>query len=439
MSDSSSIAGTVSGSTRVRLHPLHMRAEGESWIVGRVETGDFIAVPPVGHRAIVLLSHGTVNEVRARLRDEAGSDIDVAAFVSSLVDIGFVAEVDGHQVPQPPAPESMFPWLRPHHVRWLLHPTVPLAAAAIVVAAMVAIGLDSSLAPNYRDLLWSSSGGVVILGNFTIVWALIFLHELAHLFTARAAGAPGRMSLGTRLQFLVAQTDVSGVWAAPRRSRLTVYLAGIALNLVVSATAVLVLAALNINGLPRDLVAAIGLLSLTLVPVQFLVFMRTDLYFVIQDLAGCANLFADGSMYATYLARRLLHRLFAAGAPSDDPSRRLTARERFAVRVYTVVLIVGTAACLAVAALVTLPTGFTLLAAAAHTIVAGGSAAELFDAAAVVGASALFLVLWARAWWRRHGPRVRREVRCTRQWVGGRWTAWRASRSASSARSRQRG
>jgi hypothetical protein len=405
------------------MHFLQMRAEGESWIVGRVETGDFIAVPPVGHRAIALLSVGTVDEVRAQLREEAGSDIDVAAFVSSLVDIGFVAELDDRPLAQQPVPESMFPWLRPHHVRWLLHPTVPLAVAAIVVAAMVAIGLAPSLAPSYRDLLWSSGSGAVILGNFVIVWALIFLHELAHLFTARAAGAPGRMSLGTRLQFLVAQTDVSGVWAAPRRSRLTVYLAGIALNLVVSATAVLVLASVNIDGLARNLVAAIGLLSLTLVPAQFLVFMRTDVFFVIQDVAGCTNLYADGSAYARYLARWVLHRLFRVGAPSDDPSRRLTARERFAVRVYTVVLIFGTAACLAVAALVTLPVSATLLAAAVHTIVAGGSAAEIFDAAAVLGISALLLVLWTRAWWRRHGQRVRQEVIRARQLVGGRWTA----------------
>ncbi|HEX5995945.1 MAG TPA: hypothetical protein VFY84_12450 [Jiangellales bacterium] len=436
MSDSGSTSATVSGSSRVRLHPLQMRAEGESWIVGRVETGDFIAVPPVGHRAIALLSDGTVNEVRARLRGEAGSDIDVAAFVSSLVDIGFVAEINGHALAQPPVPESMFPWLRPHHVSWLLHPTVPLAAAAIVVAAVVALALDPSLAPSYRDLLWSGSGGAVILGNVAIVWALIFLHELAHLFTARAAGTPGRMSLGTRLQFLVAQTDVSGVWAAPRRSRLTVYLAGIALNMVVSAAAVLVLAAVNLDGLARDLVAAIGLLSLTMVPVQFLVFVRTDVYFVIQDVAGCANLYADGSVYARYVARRVLHRLFGLGAPADDPSRRLTARERIAVRVYTVVLVVGTAACLAVAALVTLPMGVTLLAAAAHTMVAGGSAADLFDAAAVVGVGALFLVLWSRAWWRRHGQRVRGEIRRAQQPGGGRWTAWRSPRAASSTRSR---
>ncbi len=53
----------------------------------------------------------------------------------------------------------------------------------------------------------------MIAVDAAIGWVLIALHELGHLATARAAGAPARISLGTRLQFLVAQTDVSGVWA----------------------------------------------------------------------------------------------------------------------------------------------------------------------------------------------------------------------------------
>ncbi|MEV1144430.1 hypothetical protein [Micromonospora sp. NPDC049799] len=413
----------VDGSSVVRLHPLHVRADGDSWVVGRVDTGDFIAVPPVGHRAITLLSRGTVDDVRARLRDETGGDVDVAAFVSALVDVGFVAEIDGHRLESAPPAGSMFPWLRPHHVRWLLHPAVAVATGAVVGVAVVAALRDPTLAPRHRDLLWSGSGGAVVLGNLALVWALILLHELAHLLTARAAGAPGRMSLGTRLQFLVAQTDVSGVWAAPRRARLTVYLAGIATNLVVWAVAVLVRGVGGVDGRAGAVVAAVGLLSLTLVPVQFLVFMRTDVYFVIQDLAGCANLYADGSAYARHLGARLRHRLLRRGVPPGDPSLRLGARERAAVRAYTAVLVAGTAACLAVAALVTVPVSVAVLTAALHAAVGGGSTREVLDAGAVLGAGALFTVLWTRAWWRRHGSRVRQAISRTRHRLGGRWTA----------------
>jgi hypothetical protein len=38
-------APSVTEATVVRLGPLSMRPEGESWVIGRVETGDFISVP----------------------------------------------------------------------------------------------------------------------------------------------------------------------------------------------------------------------------------------------------------------------------------------------------------------------------------------------------------------------------------------------------------
>jgi putative peptide zinc metalloprotease protein len=409
----------IADRSRIRLHRLRLRPEGSSWVVGRVDTGSFVRLPPIGHRAITLLPHATVGEVRATLREESGPAVDVAKFVSDLIDLGFVAEIDSRPLPTAPVPRPMLPWLRPRHVRWLLHPVVPLIAGSVVFAAAVVIGRDPVLAPHHQDLLWSESGGLILLGNFGIVWSLIVLHELSHLVTARAAGAPGRISLGTRLQFLVAQTDVSGVWAAPRRDRLAVYLAGITTNLVIYAGTVLVRAT-SVAGPADGLLGAVGLLSLSLVPVQFLVFMRTDIYFVLQDVTGCANLYADGSAYVRHLAGWPLRRFWRAAAPGEDPSRRLMARERLAVRSYAVVLVGGTVACLAVAALISLPVAVTVLTSAIGTMLAGGSAGHLFDAVAVAAISVVFVVLWTRAWWHRHGRRVRRGISRQRRQTGRR-------------------
>lgn len=400
---------TVSGGCWVRLHPLRMRAQGDSWIVGRVETGRFVSMPAAGHRALKLLNDGaTVDETRARLREEFRSDIDVSAFVSELVTQGFVAELDGRLVASGPVLTATFPWLRERYVAWLLHPVIALVTAAIVLLAAVALVRDPSLRPGYRDLLWSDIGGAVILGNAAIGWSLMALHELAHLVTARAAGVPGRIGLGTRLQFLVMQTDVSGIWSAPRRTRLTVYLSGIALNLLLFAGAALTLAVADPGGLAAKLIAAVGLWSLLFLPFQFLVFMRTDIYFVLQDLAGCANLYADGTAYARYQVRRLVQSLRRVERRPENPIQSLPAQEVRAVRAYAVLLVMGSAACLAVAMLITLPVGVALLSEAVNTLATGGSTAELFDAAAVVFTGGLGVTLWAWAWWRRHGHVVRR-------------------------------
>jgi putative peptide zinc metalloprotease protein len=400
------VLGGIAEASQVQVIDLARRRDGDEWIVGRVDTGQFIAVPPVAIDVIDLLNQGLpVRAVRARLAAQTGTDLDIATFVASLADTGLVAAVDGHSLDSTPAPPPTFGWLRPRYVSWVLHPAVILAWAALCGAAAVCLIADPSLMPSRGDLVWSSRGSAVVLGNAALAWTILFLHELGHLVTARAAGVPGRMSLGTRLQFLVAQTDVTGVWASPRRVRLTVYLAGIAVNLAVAAGGLLVLAAHP--GTPVDRVSAAAvLLSLLFIPSQAFVFMRTDLYFVLQDLAGCRDLYADAVAYGGYAARCGWHRLIR-GQSCPDPSRCLSVPERRVVRAYSGFMVVGTVVCLAVAVMVTLPVVVTVLGAALSTLLTGAPAAETVDAAAVLVVTGGVQVLWLRAWWRKHGRRFR--------------------------------
>jgi hypothetical protein len=386
-----------------------MRPERDSWVIGRVDTGDFILAPEVARCAITLLAEGrTVDEAKAALQAD-GHNVNVAGFVTTLADLGFLTHIDARAIPTPAPPPQTLPWVRPRHVRWLLHPATAVFAGGLVVIGALAMLIHPALIPGYSDLLWSRSGGAVLLGNAGIAWTIIFLHELAHLVTARAADIPGRMSLSTRLQFLAAQTDVSGVWSAPRRVRLTVYLAGIVVNLVIAAAGALAELAAAPTALIHRLLTATVLISLLTIPPQFLVFIRSDVYFVLQDVAGCANLYADGSAYARYQAARLWRLMWPSpAAPPTDPSRRLPVRERRAVRAYTFVLVAGTLGCLSVAATTTLPAAGTLLGRAVATLAGGASVGRTFDAGAVLGVLGGFQILWARAWWRRHGERIRR-------------------------------
>ncbi|MEU0034951.1 hypothetical protein [Streptomyces sp. NPDC006333] len=375
----------------VRLHRLDSRPDGDEWIVGRLATGRFVALPEVGKQALDLLGQGLgAAEVGRRLRETTGDDIDVPDFVEALVDLGFVAEVDGRATESPPPPKATFARIRPRHVRWVLNPVVPVLVGLLIAAALLT---RPPVPLSYHTLLWSPRGSAVIALGAGVGWTLLLLHECAHLVAARATGVPGRMRLGTRLQFLVMQTDISGIEIAPRRHRLTAYLAGIATNLSVASLAAL--AAGTTDGTGRRVLAAVALLALLPLPFQLMVFMRTDLYFVLQDLTRCRDLYGDGVAFSKYAARRVLRR---ASAP--DPSLELPVHERRAVRVYSAVLVVGTTLCLAFLAAVTLPADVTLFARAVTRLGAGHSAAQRLDSAAVVVALGGVHLLWARTWWR---------------------------------------
>ncbi|MFE2464497.1 MULTISPECIES: hypothetical protein [Streptomyces] len=381
----------------VRLHALDSRPDGDEWIVGRLATGRFVALPEVGKQALDLLGQGlSTTEVEVQLRETTGDDIDVPDFVEALVDLGFVAEVDGREVASPPPPKPTLARIGPRHVRWVLSPALPVLIALLITTTLLT---RPPVPLGYRTLLWSPHGSAVIALGAGFGWTLLLLHECAHLMTARATGVPGRMRLGTRLQFLVMQTDISGIELAPRRHRLTAYLAGIATNLTVASLAAL--AAGATHGTPRRILAAVALLALLPLPFQLMVFMRTDLYFVLQDVTRCRDLYGDGVAYTKYAARRALRRTTA-----PDPSLELPAHERRAVRAYSVVLVVGTTLCLAFLATVTLPADITLFARAVAHLGPGHSPAVRLDATAVVVALGGVHVVWARTWWRdRRGRR----------------------------------
>ncbi|CAM5470653.1 hypothetical protein GCM10010230_33000 [Streptomyces narbonensis] len=398
----------VGPATRVLLHPLSRRADGAEWIVGRAETRVFVALPAQGVEALDLLEKGaSVASVQERLPAATGEEPDVAEFVRDLLALGFVAEVDGRRISSGPVVPASLPGLRRRHVAFLLEPWVPLVPAVLVAAAVVLLLLRPELLPTYRDLVWSPYGTLVVVGGAVVGWSIVLLHELAHLAVARAAGVPGRISFGTRLQFLVLQTDISGIEIAPRRHRLTAYLAGIGVNLSVASSAVLLLGLTAPGTTAHRLLAATVLWAALPLTFQLMVFMRTDVYFVLQDLTGCRDLYGDGGAYARHLVRRLRRRESAA----EDPSRALPAAERRAVRLYSFVLVTGTALCLAGFAALTLPAEVRLVTGAAARLASPGSALDVSDAVLTLAAIAAVHIIWLVTRWRNRRDRRARAHR----------------------------
>ena len=144
-----------------------------------------------------------------------------------------------------------------------------------------------------------------MLGN--AAWSLLSLaaHETAHLLAARSLGIPGRIGLGTRLHYLVSHTDVSGLWAVPRRKRYRVYLAGIQWDLMLMSVALLMKAYAPLPDMGREICSAIMLLGFLRLTWEFYFFIRTDIFFVFQDLLHCHDLYGDAGRYLGWVWWRI--------------------------------------------------------------------------------------------------------------------------------------
>jgi len=168
----------VSGPSRIVLHDLRLRAEqradGEAWVVGRVETGEFIAVPPVAVDILRLLGERlTIDETHDRVHRDRGRDVNVVQFVDSLVALGFVASVDGRPVPGAPARRPTLAWLRPGHLRWVLTWPVATAYGGLVTLAVAVLIWMPRLIPSYRDLLWTHRTSALLVGNAAVAFLVV--------------------------------------------------------------------------------------------------------------------------------------------------------------------------------------------------------------------------------------------------------------------------
>lgn len=407
--------------TTVEFHPLVVRPDDDdpdAVVVGRPEIGEFVELPAVYGDGITLMRGGlTVAAAEERIAAEHDVEVDLAELVEALTGLGFVRSVDGDPLPDPAedAPRSHFARLTERNTSWLFGLPAKLAWAAAVGAGLVTLVLRPALLPNYSDFFWSDYVGLTVLVNTVMMSMSISVHELMHLMAARSLGAPGRIGFGTRLHNLVVQTDVTGVWGVPRRSRYRVYLAGLAWDVLLMAALVLLVAYAGLPGSADALLQALVITVLMAIPFQLQVYMRTDLYFVLRELLRTRNLFDDGLAYARYLLARTSAALRRRPGAVQDPTAELPRRERLATRVYSVFLVFGAGITLTSFALFAAPIAVVAFLRAVEGVAdgfTGGSILRAMDSALLIlieGAiQALFAVTFIRThrhWFRPRGAR----------------------------------
>ncbi|MFC4111280.1 hypothetical protein [Nonomuraea zeae] len=304
---------------------LSVVADGpDDYVIGNGET--FVNVPGVAAAVVAALDGTrTVAQARAQVLAERGVDVDVAAFVAGLEGAGLLG--------RPRRPPNRWDRIRPRHVAWLFSRPAHAVLILLTVCAVAAAVADPGVLPSLTALVWSDSL------TFTIAfaagsWILVLVHELGHIAAARSLGVRAELSLGTRLQFLVVQTRITGIWGVPRRARYRAYLAGMRTDwfLVCAGACTLYFAEV-------PLVRLVMVICLSQIAWQFLFFMRTDVYYAFANAGGNKNLMADAQAYLRAVLR---------GADR-------TAVPRRSVRVYAWFLVAGRVLGLGFFALYTLP------------------------------------------------------------------------------------
>ncbi|MGW0481548.1 hypothetical protein [Nonomuraea sp. NPDC003214] len=304
---------------RTDLSFLSVVADGpDDYVIGNGET--FVHVPEVAAAVIAALDGTrTAAEARARVLADRGVDVDVEAFVSGL---------DGAGLLSPPRrPPNVWDRIRPGHVAWLFSRPADAALLLLTGCAIAAALTRPGVLPDPATLVWADSLAFT-LAFAAGSWLLVLVHELGHIAAARSLGVRAELSLGTRMQFLVVQTRITGVWAVPRRARYRAYLAGMRVDWLLACACACVLAVTD-----APVARLVMVICLAQIAWQFLFFMRTDVYYAVANATGEKNLMADARAYL----------------------RRRGGRARRGVRVYAWFLVAGRVLGLAFFACYTVP------------------------------------------------------------------------------------
>lgn len=394
--------------TPLQVLPYSVQPDGEGFIIGSPRSGRFLSVPGDVVEILAAFKAGrSPAEVHAdylRRHDEAPDLDDLIAVLSGY---GIIAT--GTETPPETAPRrGHFDRLVTPALGRLLWNRVTLAAmAAVVAAAVIVLWREPSLLPGWRALYFPNETALQLLGVMLLGMASTFVHEMAHLSAARAAGVSCRFSIGNQLWFVVWYTDMSGIWALPRRRRYLPILAGPIVDLASAALIVLVLAAdrhwqWNFAPLTTSLLSALLFVYLLRILWQCYFFIRTDFYYALSNLLGCKRLLQDTEDWL----RNRWARWRGRTEPVDQSG--LPAPERRLIPVYAAIWLGGRGLALGLLLFVQLPLFASYLFLFWETLTAPGPARPvavttwlsglLFSTLLIAG-----LAMWARQLWPRKG------------------------------------
>jgi putative peptide zinc metalloprotease protein len=317
----------------VTIRPYTHRFEGDTVILGDIDRHIFLAIPAEGLDILQSLAAGNSVGAAARAYEEKYQEApDIVDFLEALEQEGFIGEASAVAAGEVADVRQAhwrwrMEWLSPRTAQRLVSWPV-LAACGVLIAVGVALMVDDPSVLPMGGNAWLFPIDFAALTWATIILSMfgVFLHELGHVVAARAAGVSAGMGVGNQLWILVAQTDMTGIWLAPKRQRYVAFAIGAIIDAVSSAFLAAFIWSVHRGWFnpPRWtvlLATALLLTSLARIIWQFFFYLRTDGYYIIATALNCKNLMADTDDYLRNLwarLRRSPRRIDQSGIPARE-------------------------------------------------------------------------------------------------------------------------
>ena len=381
----------VSLQSKITLYPLSIQKDNKHYIVEEPISGDFFELPEISVDAIKRKEKGEeLAAIETVLKDAyPAEDVNILEFVEQLVELGLVQAVDGvpvkrGQEKQAKSASAGFLWI-PYWVgRLFFNKTMNVFYLLLLVVNIFILIVNPQLFPHYKDLFLFDSMVLNMISYLLISIVLILIHEFGHVLAIRSYDLPAKLSIGNRLIFIVFETDLTQAWKLNPKQRKILYLAGMSFEQIIlflSFGFMLLFPDANFVGI-------LGIVVLDLF-IKFIYqccfYMKTDVYYVIENVTGCYNLMENGQTYLSSFLKK--HR------KSGKNHKEMFQDEWNLIRMYSVFYIVGVFLTLLLAVLYFVPQLYYMFTTIYLNLLGVGNRAAFWDAMAFFVMMMIMLIL----------------------------------------------
>lgn len=282
-------------SSGLKLVPVQIRKEKKHYIVEDINSGEFYEMPEVCIDAINLINFGEqLGIIERRLKEKfPEEEVDLIEFVQQLLKLELVAEINGVKVEMQKKRQDKlgFTGIPPQVGKFFFNKVSLLVYILIFIINISILITKPFLFPEFKDIFIFDLMVLNILTWLVITFCSVLIHEFAHILAMRAQNLPTKLEVGHRLFLVVLETDMSSVWKLPSRDRNVLFMAGICFDTVILSFALISQLLLpSGSGLFLSILNIIVLDTFIRMVYQLCVYMKTDLYYVIENVTGCYNL-----------------------------------------------------------------------------------------------------------------------------------------------------
>ncbi|MCS5504088.1 MULTISPECIES: hypothetical protein [Lysinibacillus] len=279
----------------ISLSNLTVIKEIDEYTIGDEQKNIFFRVPK---EAIYVIEeakgHNTIEEIQDSILQNKKIEIDVLDFMNTLNSLGVINDINLDEDRKNNFIQSLGKFL-------FNKATITFYIINILLTIILLIAFPNKLTPNYQDTFVLSSIGLSLLLFFFVSWFLVFVHEGAHYLAVSATGKKMNFQLSIRWFWVVIEANMNTLWSIPREKRYIPFLAGFFIDILIINISFMLILVIN-DIFIISLLKMIALIQFYKIIWQFIIFLRTDFYYVLLNYFGVSTL-TKGSI--AYLLRKI--------------------------------------------------------------------------------------------------------------------------------------